>query len=71
MPDNGEATNGPDEPDQPVPRGIHPAFIHAFRRCGFLLTEANAHTFSDKDVQRWNAAVAEGERIYGPVNPED
>lgn len=66
MPENGEATNGPDEST----KGIHPAYIYAFRRCGFLLTEANAHTFSDEDVRRWNEAVADGERIHGPVDPE-
>jgi hypothetical protein len=67
MPTNDEATNGPDEP---VSASIHPAYIHAFRKVGFLLTEANAHTFSDEDVRRWNEALAEGERKYGPVDRE-
>ena len=70
MPTNGEATNGPDEPDQPAPRSPHPAHIHAFEQVGFLLTEANARTFSDDDVRRWNEALAEGERIHGPVENE-
>lgn len=64
MTPNGEApVNGPDEPTTPV----HPAHIHAFRKVGFLLTNANAHTFSDEDVRRWNEALAEGERIHGLI----
>lgn len=64
MPTNGEAaTKGPDGPKR-----VHPAFAYAFRRVGFLLTEENAHTFSDDDVSAWTEAVAEGERRYGPID---
>ena len=64
MPGSGEvASNGPDEP-----RRVHPAFVHAFREVGFLVTEENAHTFSDEEVEAWNDAVAEGERRYGPID---
>lgn len=64
MPSNGEAaTNGPDEPKR-----VHPAFAHAFRKLGFLVTEENADSFSDEDVTAWNDAVAEGERRYGPID---
>lgn len=63
-PENGEApADGP-------PASIHPAYTYAFRRLGFLLTETNAHLFDDDDVRRWNEAVADGERIYGPIDPE-
>ena len=67
MPRNGEARDN----GGPAPKRVHPAFIHAFEKVGFLLTEQNAHTFSAEDVQAWDDAVAEGEGIYGPVDPED
>ncbi len=70
MPNNGEATNGPDEPDDHAPERVHPAYAHAFRKVGFLLTTANAHLFDDEDVRSWNEALAEGERLYGPIDPE-
>ena len=37
--------------------GVHPAYVHAVRVCGFVYTEENAATFSAEDVARWDAAV--------------
>lgn len=37
--------------------GVHPAYIHAVRACGFVYTEENAHTFTADQVARWDAAV--------------
>ena len=36
---------------------VHPAFVHAFRVCGFLLTEENADQFDLDDINRWEEAV--------------
>lgn len=61
---------GPGNGQNDPPKAIHPAYIYAFGKVGFILTEDNAHTFSDDDVRRWNEALAEGERIHGPVDDE-
>jgi len=37
--------------------GVHPAYVHAVRTCGFVYTEENAHTLRPEQVDRWNAAV--------------
>jgi hypothetical protein len=37
--------------------GVHPAYIHAVRRCGFVLTEANESTLTADQRTRWHAAV--------------
>jgi hypothetical protein len=37
--------------------GVHPAYVHAVRTCGFVLTEENLHTLSAAQVERWEAAV--------------
>ena len=47
--------------------GIHPAFAHAVRVTGFIVTEMNAEQFTDDDIQEWNTALAAGEAIYGPI----
>lgn len=68
MPTNHEAQiSGPDEPDEPSVRGVHPAFIYAFERLGYLVTETNAGNFSTEDIKAWNEAVDEGERRFGPI----
>jgi len=38
---------------------VHPAFLYAFERCGFLVTEANLHLMTDEQVEQWEAAVDE------------
>jgi hypothetical protein len=37
--------------------GVHPAYVDAVRRCGFVYTEENAHTLTVEQVERWNRAV--------------
>lgn len=37
--------------------GVHPAYVHAVRVCGFVYTEENAHTFTPEQVGRWNQAM--------------
>ena len=39
--------------------GVHPAYVHAVRRCGFVSTEENAHTLTSDQVERWNRAIDE------------
>lgn len=51
-------------------RRVPRPFIHAFDKLGFLLTEDNCHLFSDEDIAAWDAAVAEGEAIYGTVDED-
>jgi hypothetical protein len=37
--------------------GVHPAYVHAARSCGFVCTEENASTLTPEQVQRWDAAI--------------
>ncbi len=37
--------------------GVHPAYVHAVRACGFVLTEENQGTLTVEQVARWNAAL--------------
>ena len=37
--------------------GVHPAYVHAVRVCGFVLTEENQATMTGEQVARWNAAL--------------
>lgn len=37
--------------------GVHPAYIHAVRTCGFVYTEANSNTLTADQVLRWNGAL--------------
>ena len=39
--------------------GVHPAYVHAVRVCGFVSTEENAHTLTAEQVARWDAAMEE------------
>ena len=39
--------------------GVHPAYIYAVRRCGFICTEENASTLTADQVARWEAALEE------------
>jgi hypothetical protein len=39
--------------------GIDPALIHAFERTGLLVTEDNQHLIPAKELQAWQAAVAD------------
>ena len=37
--------------------GVHPAYVHAVRTCGFVYTEENAATLTPEQVERWNRAL--------------
>lgn len=37
--------------------GVHPAYVHAVRSCGFVLTEANRSTLTADQVDRWDRAL--------------
>lgn len=37
--------------------GVHPAYVHAVRVCGFVYTEDNADSLTVEQVTRWNAAL--------------
>ena len=50
--------------------GVHPAYLHAIEVTGFILTRENAHLFDEEDIAAWDAALAEGEALHGPVDPE-
>ena len=39
--------------------GVHPAYVHAVRACGFVYTEENAETLTEDQVARWNASLDE------------
>jgi hypothetical protein len=39
--------------------GVHPAYVYAVRRCGFVYTEENAHTLTSDQVARWDDAMDE------------
>lgn len=45
--------------------GIHPSVIYAFVKCGFMVTEANAHLMSDDMLDEWDDAIAEGMTVLG------
>ena len=42
-----------------IQTGIDPAFIHAFRKTGCLLTEQNIHFFSEPELAEWIEAIDE------------
>jgi hypothetical protein len=44
--------------------GLDPAFIHAFEKTGLLVSEDNRHLIPDKDLQEWDAAVADCRRRH-------
>jgi hypothetical protein len=37
--------------------GIHPAFVHAFRQTGMLVSEDNQDLWTPAELQRWEAAL--------------
>jgi hypothetical protein len=42
---------------------IDPAMIYAFRKTGFIPSERNVDLFSDEEMARWDAAIAEFESL--------
>ena len=41
------------------------AYTHAIEKTGLIVTEANMHQLSEADLNEWQAAVEEGEKIFG------
>lgn len=40
--------------------GMDPAYVYAYEKLGYLVSDANAHTFSKKELRAWDTAVKEG-----------
>jgi hypothetical protein len=39
--------------------GAHPAYVHAARVCGYVVTQNNEHLYDDMDLDRWDSAIDE------------
>ena len=39
--------------------GVHPAHVHAVRRCGFVLTQGNEKSLTPEQVASWHEAMEE------------
>jgi hypothetical protein len=37
--------------------GVHPAYVHAVRACGFVVTEENRRTLPGEQLARWDHAL--------------
>jgi len=37
--------------------GVHPAYVHAVRECGFVHTQENEDTLTAEQLARWNDAL--------------
>jgi len=46
--------------------GVHPAYVHAVRTCGFVLTEENQAELTADQVRRWDEALD----AWFDANPE-
>ena len=62
MLDDGEPRTGPLEvsrvlTDAMERAGVHPAYVHAVRTCGFVLTDENRHTLTRDQIAAWDAAM--------------
>lgn len=38
---------------------LHAAFVYAFQKLGFLVTEANKDSFTDEELEEWEDAIDE------------
>lgn len=66
MPDEKTFTN--EVTDAMTKAGIDPAFIYAFQKTGLLLTEENRHLVPARDVEEFEAALAEYEERHGDLD---
>ena len=48
--------------------GLPPAYIHAIEKTGLIVTAANLHRLSEANLNEWQAAVEEGEKIFGAAD---
>lgn len=37
--------------------GVHPAYVHAVRSCGFVCTDENRDTLTAEQLARWERAL--------------
>lgn len=37
--------------------GVHPAYVHAVRACGFVYTEENEDSLTAEQIAQWNQAL--------------
>lgn len=37
--------------------GVHPAYVHAVRTCGFVSTEENRDSLTAEQIARWERAL--------------
>jgi hypothetical protein len=44
--------------------GLDPAFIYAFEKTGFLISEENQHLIPEKNLEEWRSAVEEYQRNH-------
>lgn len=52
--------------------GIDPSLIHAHKKTGLMVTNANKHLLSADDIEEWNAAITEYRRAHPEMYaPED
>ncbi|WP_328688169.1 hypothetical protein OHA74_52950 [Streptomyces phaeochromogenes] len=51
--------------------GVDPAFVHAWRECGYLVTEDNRHTFSAAEVMAFSDAVHAYRSAQGEPDAEE
>jgi len=49
--------------------GVHPAYVHAVRTCGFVYTQENASSLTADQRARWDAALDRG-FLDHPDDPE-
>jgi hypothetical protein len=43
---------------------LDPAFIHAYKVTGRLVSEDNLHLFTEEEIQEWGDAVTEYQRLH-------
>jgi hypothetical protein len=44
--------------------------IFAYRKTGMMMGPENAELWTDKEIEEWNAAIAEYEALHGPIGKE-
>jgi hypothetical protein len=44
--------------------------IFAYRKTGMIMVAENAGLWAEKEINEWNAAIAEYEALHGPIGEE-
>jgi hypothetical protein len=50
--------------------GIPDHLIFAYRKTGMIMGAENAGLWTEKEINEWNAAIAEYEALHGPIGEE-